>query len=156
IKAAGDLTNYFSVEYQDQAIPNAADYPELYVPIKTLPADVGLSLDANPKDITAALGEPVTIEFPVHNDGPQPARGLIVQYDPPGLTGAELDEVIHGDRVLRPGVGGYIDVVDPGETVTLRKHFVASFSGFYTNFAQINTLSERPDLLLPIAWETTR
>src|SRR6185369_7838677 len=107
IKAAGDLTNYFTVEYQDQAIPNLADYPELFVPIKTLPADVGLSLDANPKDITAGLGEPVTIDFPVHNDGPQPARGLIVDYDSPGLIVAELDEVIHADRVLRPGTFGY-------------------------------------------------
>jgi uncharacterized repeat protein (TIGR01451 family) len=156
IKAAGDLTNYFTVQYQDQAIPNAADYPELYVPIKTLPADVGLSLDANPKDITAALGDPVTIDFPVHNDGPQPARGLVVAYDPHGLTASDLDEVIHADRTLRPGASGYIDVVDPAETVRLRKYFIASSSGFYTNFAQINTASERPDLLLPIAWEAIR
>src|SRR6266571_515326 len=156
IKAAGDLTNYFTVQYQDQPIPNAADHPELFVPIKTLPADVGLSLDANPKDITVALGEPVTIEFPVHNDGPQPARGLIVDYDSHGLTAAELDEVIHADRVLRPGASGYIDVVDPGETVRLRKHFIASFSGLYTNLAEITISSERPDLLLPSAVETTR
>ena len=43
VKAAGDLTNYFTVEYQDQLIPNAEDHPELTLPIKTLPADVGLS-----------------------------------------------------------------------------------------------------------------
>jgi hypothetical protein len=27
VKAAGDLTNYFTVEYQDQLIPNAEDHP---------------------------------------------------------------------------------------------------------------------------------
>ena len=156
IKAAGDLTNYFTVQYQDQGIPNAADYPELFVPIKTLPADVGLSLEANPKDITVVSGEPVTIEFPVHNDGPQPARGILVDYDSPGLTLAELDEVIHPDRVLRPSAVGYIDVVEPGETVRLRKHFVASIAGVYTNWAEITTASERPDLLRPIAWEPIR
>jgi uncharacterized repeat protein (TIGR01451 family) len=156
VKAAGDLTNYFAVEYQDQPIPDGADYPELYIPIKTLPTDVGLSLDANPKDITAAPGDLVTIDFPVHNDGPQPARGLIVDYDSNGLDSADLDEVIHNDRVLRPTFAGYIDVVDPGETVSVRKHFVASNPGFYTNTAQINTLAERPDLLLPIAAETIR
>ena len=61
------------------------------------------------------LGGPVTIEFPVHNDGPQPARGIFVDYDSRGLTPAELDEVIHADRVLRPGTSGYIDVVEPGK-----------------------------------------
>jgi uncharacterized repeat protein (TIGR01451 family) len=156
IKAAGDLTNYFTIQYQDQSIPNAADYPELFVPIRTLPADVGLSLDADPKEITAVSGEPVTIEFPVHNDGPQPARGILVDYDSPGLTIAELDEVIHADRVLRPSAFGYIDVVEPGETVRLRRHFVASTPGVYTNWAEITTSSERPDLLRPIAWEAIR
>jgi uncharacterized repeat protein (TIGR01451 family) len=156
IKAAGDLTNYFTVQYQNQVIPNAEDHPELFVPIKTLPADVGLSLDADPKDITVVSGEPVTIEFPVHNDGPQPARGILVDYDSRGLTLAELDEVIHPDRVLRPGAYGYIDVVEPGETVRLRKHFVASIPGAYTNWAEITTSSERPDLLRPIAWEAIR
>ena len=86
VKAAGDLTNYFTVEYQDQLIPNAEDHPELTLPIKTLPADVGLSLDANPKEITVRSGDPVTIEFPVHNDGPQPAHGIFVDYDSPGLV----------------------------------------------------------------------
>jgi uncharacterized repeat protein (TIGR01451 family) len=156
VKAAGDLTNYFTVEYQDQPITGAADYPELFIPIKTLPADVGLSLDATPKDITAAPGDPVTIDFPIHNDGPQPARGLILDYDSHGLAPAELDEVIHNDRVLRPTFAGYIDVVDPGETVTLRKHFVAATPGIYTNIAQITTLAERPDLLMPVAVETVR
>jgi uncharacterized repeat protein (TIGR01451 family) len=156
IKAAGDLTNYFTVQYQNQGIPNGADHPELFIPIKTLPADVGLSLDANPKDITVVSGEPVTIEFPVHNDGPQPARGILVDYDSRGLIIAELDEVIHADRVLRPGGYGYIDVVEPGETVRLRKHFVASIPGAYTNWAEITTSSERPDLLRPIAWEAIR
>jgi len=151
VKAAGDVTNYFTVEYQDQGIPNAADYPEMYIPIKTLPADVGLSLDANPKEITVAPGDPVTIEFPVHNDGPQPARGLIVDFDPHGLASTDLDEIIHADRVLRQD---YIDVVDPGETVTVRKHFVASTPGFYANLVEIQTASERPDLLTPIAAET--
>src|SRR6185503_3601835 len=47
VKAAGDLVNYFTIKYQDQLIPNGGDHPELYIPIKTLPADVGLSLDAN-------------------------------------------------------------------------------------------------------------
>jgi uncharacterized repeat protein (TIGR01451 family) len=156
IKAAGDLTNYFTVQYQNQGIPNAADHPELFVPIKTLPADVGLSLDANPKDITVRSGDPVTIEFPVHNDGPQPARGILVEYESRGLTLAELDEVIHADRVLRPGAYGYIDVVESGETVRLRKHFVASIPGVYTNWAEITTSSERPDLVRPIAWEAIR
>jgi uncharacterized repeat protein (TIGR01451 family) len=156
VRAAGDLTNYFAVEYQDQPIPNGADYPELFIPIKTLPADVGLSLDASPKDITAAPGDTVTIDFPVHNDGPQPARGLVVDYDSHGLAQADLDEVIHADRVLRPTFAGYIDVVDPGETVTVRKHFVASTPGVYTNTVQIGTSAERPDLLLPIAVETVR
>jgi uncharacterized repeat protein (TIGR01451 family) len=156
VKAAGDLTNYFTVAYQDQLIPNAADHPELDIPIKTLPADVGLSLDANPKDITRQLGDPVTIEFRVHNDGPQPARGVYVDYSSLGLDSGELDEVIHADRVLRPGVSGYIDIVEPGETVRLRKHFVASFAGLYTNAAEITFSYERPDLLLPIATETIR
>jgi len=156
VKEAGDLTNYFTVEYQDQLIPNAADHPELTIPIKTLPADVGLSLDANPKDITAALGDPVTIEFRVHNDGPQPARGIFVDYSSFGLDSAELDEVIHADRVLRPGISGYIDIVEPGETVRLRKHLIASFSGVYTNAAEISVSYERPDLLLPIAEEVIR
>jgi uncharacterized repeat protein (TIGR01451 family) len=154
VQAAGDLTNYFTVEYQDQSITNAADYPEMYVPIKTLPADIGLSLDANPKVITAAPGDPVTIEFPVHNDGPQPAHALIVDFDIYGLASTDLDEIIHADRVVRPTIPGYIDVVDPGETVTVRKHFVASISGFYTNTVEIKTSFERPDLLMPIAAET--
>jgi uncharacterized repeat protein (TIGR01451 family) len=156
VKGAGDLTNYFTVKYQDQPIPNAADYPEMFIPIKTLPADIGLSLDANPKDITAQSGDPITIEFPVHNDGPQPARGIRVDYDSRGVSIAELDEVIHPDRVLRAGVSGLIDVVDPGETVRLRKHFVAATPGLYTNLAQIIGSSERPDLLMPIAAETIR
>src|SRR5262245_33270733 len=156
VKAAGDLTNYFTVEYQDQLIPNAADHPELSIPIKTLPADVGLSLDANPKDITVQLGAPVTIDFRVHNDGPQPARGIFVDYSSLGLDSSELDEVIHADRVVRPGASGYIDIVEPGETVLLRRHFVASFSGVYTNAADITLAYERPDLLLPIATETIR
>jgi uncharacterized repeat protein (TIGR01451 family) len=156
IKAAGDLTNYFTIEYQDQPIPNAEDHPELFIPIKALPADVGLSLDASPKDITAAPGDPVTIDLPVHNDGPQPARGILVNYSSQGLDAADLDEVIHADRVLRPGVTGYIDVVDPGETVIVRKHFVASTPGIYTNTAEISTAAERPDLLLPIAVEKIR
>jgi uncharacterized repeat protein (TIGR01451 family) len=156
VQAAGDLTNYFTVAYQDQLIPNAADYPELFVPIKTLPADVGLSLDANPKDITVTVGDPVTIEFPVHNDGPQPARGVLVHYSPQGLNPAEADEVIHADHVVNPPVAGYIDEVGAGETVTLRKHFVASTPGVYTNIAEIEGSGERPDLLLPIAGETIR
>jgi hypothetical protein len=114
VKAAGDLTNYFTVEYQDQLIPNAADHPELSIPIKTLPSDVGLSLDANPKDITVPLGDPVTIEFQVHNDGPQAARGIFVDYSSLGLDCRELDEVIHADRTLRPGASGYIDIVEAG------------------------------------------
>ncbi len=156
VKAAGDLTNYFTVEYQDQLIPNAGDHPELTIPIKTLPADVGLSLDANPKDITVQAGGLVTIEFPVHNDGPQPARGIYVSYGSLGLDVADYDEVIHANRTLRPGTSGYIDVVEPGETVLLRKHFVATIAGVYTNAAEINTAYERPDLLLPIATETIR
>jgi hypothetical protein len=156
VKAAGDLTNYFTVEYQDQRIPAAGDHPEMSVWIKTLPADVGLSLDANPKDITVHAGAPVTIEFPVHNDGPQPARGIYVSYGSLGLEAAEYDEVIHADRVLRPGLSGYIDVVEPGETVLLRKHFVASLAGAYTNAAEITAAYERPDLLVPIATETIR
>jgi uncharacterized repeat protein (TIGR01451 family) len=95
VKAAGDLANYFTVEYQDQLIPNAEDHPELTLPIKTLPADVGLSLDANPKEITVHSGDPVTIEFPVHNDGPQPAHGIFVDYKSPGLYVADPDEVFH-------------------------------------------------------------
>src|SRR5262249_30590362 len=153
VKAAGDLTNYFTVEYQDQGIPDAAEHPELFIPIKTLPADVGLSLDASPKDITAAPGDPVTIELPVHNDGPQPAVGIFVHYSPQGLEASELDEVIHADRVVRPTTAGYIDVVDPGETVRLRKHFVASTPGVFTNTVEIDTSAERPDLLMPIATE---
>jgi hypothetical protein len=154
VKAAGDLTNYFTVEYQDQPIPNAADHPELTIPIKALPADVALSLDGNPKDITVQLGDPVTIEFRVHNDGPQAARGIFVDYSSFGLDVAELDEVIHDDRVLRSS--GSIDIVEPGETVRLRKHFVASSAGVYTNLAELTTAAERPDLLLPIATEAIR
>jgi uncharacterized repeat protein (TIGR01451 family) len=154
VKAAGDLTNYFTVEYQDQLIPNAADHPELYISIKTLPADVALSLDANPRDITVALGDPVTIDFRVHNDGPQPARGVLVDYSSLGLAALDLDEVIHADRVVRPGVHGYIDIVEPGETVLLRKHLYGSYAGDYTNAAEIDVSSERPDLLMPIAMET--
>jgi uncharacterized repeat protein (TIGR01451 family) len=156
VKAAGDLTNYFTVAYQDQPMPNAADYPELFVPMTTLPADVGLSFDASPKDITAAPGDPVTIEFPIHNDGPQPARGIFVHYSPNGLDPADLDEVIHADRVFRPTTAGYVDQVDPGETVRLRKHFIASTPGVYTNTVEIDSLAERPDLLMPIAVETIR
>ena len=156
VKASGDLMNYFTVEYQDQLIPNAADHPELYIPITTLPADVGLCLDANPKDITVPLGAPVIIEFRVHNDGPQPARGIFVSYSSLGLESADLDEVIHADRTLRPGYSGYIDVVEPGETVLLRRHFVATYAGVYTNAVEINTAAERPDLLIPIATETIR
>jgi hypothetical protein len=156
VKAAGDLTNYFTVQYQDQLIPNAADHPELYIPIKTLPADVGLSLDANPQDITVPLGGAVTIEFRVHNDGPQPARGVFVNYSSLGLAPSELDEVIHADRVLRPGASGYIDIVESGETVLLRRHFYASYAGNYTNAAEITISYERPDLLMPIAAETIR
>jgi hypothetical protein len=156
VKAAGDLTNYFTVEYQDQLITDAGDHPEMTVWIKTLPADVGLSLEANPKDITVPAGAPVTIEFPVHNDGPQPARGISVSYSSFGLSVADYDEVIHANRTLRPGSSGYIDVVEPGETVLLRKHFVASRAGVYTDVAEINGAYERPDLLGPIATETIR
>jgi uncharacterized repeat protein (TIGR01451 family) len=156
VKAAGNLTNYFTIKYQDQLIPNAGDHPELYIPIKTLPADVGLSLDANPQDITVPLGAPVTVEFRVHNDGPQPARGVYVDYSSLGLAPLDLDEVIHADRVLRPGVYGYIDSVEPGETVLLRKHFYASYAGDYTDAAEIAISYERPDLLMPIATETIR
>ncbi len=117
---------------------------------------MGLSLDANPKDITVAPGDPVTVEVPVHNDGPQPARGLLVSYSPQGLDPADLDEVIHADRVLRPSTAGYIDVVDAGETVRVRKHFVATSPGVYTNTVEISTPAERPDLLQPIAVETIR
>ena len=156
VEAAGDLTNYFTIAYQDQPIPNAADYPELFIPIKALPADIGLSLDASPKDITAAPGDSVTIDLPVHNDGPQPTRGILVYYSPQGLNPADLDEVIHADRVLRQSVAGYIDEVDPGETVTLRKHFVATTPGLYTNTVEIDSSAERPDLLLPLAVETIR
>jgi hypothetical protein len=156
VQAAGDLTNYFTIEYQDQLIPGAGDHPELSVPFKTLPADVGLSLDASPKDITVQAGGLVTFEFPVHNDGPQSARGILVSYSSRGLVAAEYDEVVHADRVLRPGISGYIDVVEAGETVVLRKHFVATTAGVYTNLAEINTAAERPDLLLPIAAEAIR
>jgi hypothetical protein len=121
-----------------------------------LPADVGLSLDANPHDITVPLGGPVTIDFRVHNDGPQPAKGIFVDYSSFGLVSSDLDEVIHDDRTLRPGYNGYIDIVNPGETVRLRKHFSASRSGNYTNDAQIAISYERPDLLMPIATETIR
>src|SRR6185369_3335006 len=69
---------------------------------------------------------------------------------------SDLDEVIHADRTLRPGYNGYIDIVDPGETVRLRKHFSASRSGNFTNDAQIAISYERPDLLMPIATETIR
>jgi uncharacterized repeat protein (TIGR01451 family) len=79
-----------------------------------------------------------------------------VDYSSLGLDSSELDEVIHADRVLRSGSSGYIDIVEPGETVLLRKHFVASFSGIYTNAADITLAYERPDLLLPIATETIR
>ena len=109
----------------------------MFLPIKTLPADVGLSLDANPKEITAHSGDPVTIEFGVHNDGPQPARGILVDYDSWGVFIADFDEVIHADRVVRPQVGGYIDVLDANETVTVRNIFVAWYPGTYTNAAEI-------------------
>jgi hypothetical protein len=156
VRAAGDLTNYFTIEYQDQPMLNGADYPELFIPIQTLPADVALSLDATPKDITVQPGDPVTIDLPVHNDGPQPARGVLVDFASHGLALADLDEIIHADRVLRPDTAGFIDVVDPGETVTVRKHFIAALPGVYTNIAEIDTLAERPDLALPIAVETVR
>jgi uncharacterized repeat protein (TIGR01451 family) len=157
VKAAGDLTNYFTVEYQDQLIPNAEDHPELNLQIKTLPSDIGLSLDANPKEITVLSGDPVTIDFPVHNDGPQPAQSVIVDYDSSlGLTTADLDEVLHADRVERPKVAGYIDLLQANETVKVRKHFVAAKPGVYTNVAQIKLSFERPDLLIPIAAETIR
>jgi hypothetical protein len=156
VKAAGDLTNYFTIAYQDQLVAGAADHPELYIPLKTFPADIGLSLDANPQDITVPLGGPVTIDFRVHNDGPQPARGVFVDYSSLGLVSSDLDEVIHADRTLRPGYNGYIDSVTPGETVRLRKHFAAARAGNYTNDAQIAISYERPDLLMPIAVETIR
>ncbi|MCI0535444.1 MAG: DUF11 domain-containing protein [Verrucomicrobiales bacterium] len=156
VKADGDLTNYFAVQYQDQFIPDAGDHPELFIPIKTLPADVGLSLDALPKELTLQCGEPVTIEFPVHNDGPQPARGLFVNFEPPGLVAVDLDEVIYPDRVERPTVAGYIDVLQPGETVRVRKFFIGSVPGLYTNIAEIINSRERPDLLSPIATEAVR
>lgn len=154
IKAAGELQNYFSITSQDQPMPNADDYPELLIPIQTRPADVGLSLDANPKQLTVRSGDPVTMEFAVHNDGPQAARGAVVDYNSQGLAIADLDEVIHGDRVLRPGYSGYIDVVEPGETVRLRRHFVATKAGLHVDNAQVNSSFERPDLLVPIAAET--
>src|SRR6185369_8075540 len=69
---------------------------------------------------------------------------------------SDLDEVIHADRTLRPGYNGYIDIVDPGETVRLRKHFAAARAGNYTNDAEIAISYERPDLLMPIAVETIR
>lgn len=156
VKAAGDLTNYFTVEYQDQLIPNAADHPELNLPIKTLPADVGLSLDADPNEITARPGDPVTIDFPVHNDGPQAAHGLLVNFDIDGLAITALDEIIRADRVDRTATPGYIDLLDAGETVRVRKHFVASRSGLYTNVAEIALSRQRVDLLAPIAIKTVR
>jgi uncharacterized repeat protein (TIGR01451 family) len=156
VKAAGDLTNYFTVVSHDQLNADGADHPELYIPLHTLPADVGLSLDANPQDITVPLGGPVTIDFRVHNDGPQPAKGIFVDYSSFGLVSADLDEVIHADRTLRPGYNGYIDIVNPGETVRLRKHLAASRAGDYTDDAQIAISYERPDLLMPIATETIR
>jgi len=156
VKAAGDLTNYFTVVSHDQLNAGGADHPELYIPLHTLPADVGLSLDANPQDITVPLGGPVTIDFRVHNDGPQPAKGIFVDYSSFGLVSADLDEVIHADRTLRPGYNGYIDIVNPGETVRLRKHLAAAWQGNYTNDAQIAISYERPDLLMPIATETIR
>lgn len=156
VKAAGELTNYFTVEYQDQLVANGGDHPELYLSIKTLPSDIGLSLDANPREITARAGDPVTIEFPVHNDGPQPARGLILDYDTHGLVVSETDEIIHADRVVRPQFPGFIDIVQPNETVTVRKRFVALTPGLYTNFAQIKLSFERPDLLMPITYKATQ
>src|SRR6185436_4101401 len=95
----------------------------------------------------------VTIDFPVHNDGPQPARGILVDYDSRGLATAERDEIIHVDRTERPTAGGFIDVLQANETVLVRRHFVASTPGSYTNYAKINLANERPDLLMPIAWE---
>src|SRR5262249_52762196 len=89
-----------------------------------------------------------------HNDGPQPARGFIVDFGSQGLATADLDEVIHADHTLRPIVGGFIDFVDPGETVRLRKHFTAVSEGTYTNVADIKFSSQRPDLLIPLAVET--
>ena len=156
VKGAGDLTNYFTVEYQDQLVPNAQDHPELLIPIKTLPSDIGLSLDANPKEITVRAGEPVTIEFPIHNDGPHAATSFFVDFDSTGLILADLDEVIHNDRVDRPTFAGYINVLQAEETAVLRKHFIASLPGDYTNYAQIKLSSERPDLIMPIAWEAVR
>src|SRR6185503_1694944 len=73
-----------------------------------------------------------------------------------GLAPLDLDEVIHADRVLRPGVYGYIDIVEPGETVLLRKHFYAFNAGDFTDAAEIPVSYERPDLLMPIAAETIR
>src|SRR5262249_49354802 len=108
----------------------------------------------NPKEITARTGDPVTIEFGVHNDGPQPARGILVGYKSGGVFTADFDEVIHADRVVRSQVGGYIDVLEANETVTVRKHLVAWTPGTYTNAAQITLANERPDLLLPIATKT--
>jgi hypothetical protein len=156
VRAAGDLTNYFTVEYQDQLIPDGGDHSEVFVPIKARPAEVGLSLDASPKEITVQAGDPVTLEFPVHNDGPQPAHGIFVDFGSLGLEIADFDEVIHADRVLRPGTAGYIDVIAPGETVRVRKHFVATLPGIYTNVAQVTGSYERPDLLLPLAAESVR
>ena len=156
VKAAGDLTNYFTVQYYDQYIADAGDHPELFIPIKTLPSDVGLSLDATPKDITVQCGQPVTIEFPVHNDGPQPARSLFVNFDTHGLDAADLDELIYPDRVERPTTAGYIGVLKPGETVRVRKFYVGSYPGLYTNVAAIISSRERPDLLNPIAAEAVR
>jgi uncharacterized repeat protein (TIGR01451 family) len=96
------------------------------------------------------------MEFLVHNDGPHAARGVVVDYSSQGLATAGLDEVIHADRVLQPGYSGYIDVVEPGETVRLRRHFVATQAGLHVNGAQVNSSIERPDLLVPIAAETIR
>ncbi|HAB16629.1 MAG TPA: hypothetical protein DCE44_09280, partial [Verrucomicrobiales bacterium] len=156
VGAAGDLTNYFTVGYQDQLIPDRGDHPELFIPIKTQPADVGLSLDANPKDLTLQCGEPVTIEFPVHNDGPQPARGLFVDFDTRGLATVDRDEVIYPNRVERPQTAGYIDVLQPGETVRVRKFLAGSVPGLYTNIVKVTGSRERPDLLIPIAEEAIR
>lgn len=156
VNKAGDLVNYFSVESQDQAIPNAGDHPVLQVPIHTVPSDISLSLSANPREITVRSGDPVTLEFPVHNDGPHPATGVLLRFSSPGLTPTGTDEVIHADRVEHPALAGFIDVLQPGETVQVRRKFTAACAGTYATAATLHPPFERPDLLSPVATEVIR
>lgn len=156
VNKAGDLVNYFAVESQDQAIPNAGDHPILQVPIHAMPSDITLSLAANPREMTVRSGDPVTLEFPVHNDGPHAATGVLLRFSPEGLSPTGADEVIHADRVERPSLAGFIDVLQPGETVRVRKQFIAACAGTYENAATLHPPFERPDLLSPVATELIR